>query len=68
MDVELADAPSGSKVHFNGAVPIKRARLDLAPTPEDAVASRKRKEAEKEYGRGRKINGKQLERRSVATV
>jgi len=40
----------------NGAVPIKRARTELAAGPTD-VQIRRRKEAEKEYGRGRKIHG-----------
>jgi U3 small nucleolar RNA-associated protein 7 len=59
MDV---DAPkdidvSGFKEHFNGAVPIKRARMDLTTTTSEAALLRKRKEAEKAYGRGRKIPG-----------
>jgi len=39
----------------NGAIAIKRARTELAG-PTDAQIQR-RKEAEKEYGRGRKIHG-----------
>lgn len=54
MEVDTPDAPSGFKEHFNGAVPIKRARMDLAKVPGDAQL-RRRKEAEKAYGRGRKI-------------
>jgi U3 small nucleolar RNA-associated protein 7 len=41
------------KSHFNGAVPIKRARTELATT--DAEELRRRKEAQKAYGRGKKI-------------
>ncbi len=53
MDVVQQEAPSGATERFNGAVPIKRARLDLiAP---DAAQVQRRKEAEKAYGRGRKI-------------
>ncbi|KAF8850610.1 BING4CT-domain-containing protein [Acephala macrosclerotiorum] len=56
MDLDLVDAPSEGKVHFNGAVPIKRARLDLTTTTTpDAAQIRRRREAEKAYGRGRKI-------------
>jgi U3 small nucleolar RNA-associated protein 7 len=40
--------------HRNGAVPIKRARLDLAPKDQESQL-RRRKEAQKAYGRGRKI-------------
>jgi len=56
MEVELADAPGGS-TPFNGTVPIKRARLDLTTTGADAAQLRRKREAEKEYGRGRKISG-----------
>lgn len=55
MELDLADAPSGSKEYFNGAVPIKRPRLDLATTDSDAAALRRRRDAEKAYGRGKKI-------------
>ncbi|RFU25400.1 hypothetical protein B7463_g10935, partial [Scytalidium lignicola] len=41
--------------HFNGAVPIKRARTDLATPTEQELQLRRRKAAEKAYGRGRKI-------------
>lgn len=40
--------------HFNGAVPIKRARTELMAQDSD-IQLRRRKEAEKTYGRGRKI-------------
>lgn len=55
MELDLTDAPSGSNEYFNGAVPIKRPRLDLATTDSDAAAIRRRKDAEKAYGRGKKI-------------
>jgi U3 small nucleolar RNA-associated protein 7 len=45
------------KEHFNRAVPIKRARMDLTTTTSEAAQLRRRKEAEKAYGRGRKIPG-----------
>lgn len=56
MEVDLADIPASS-LPFNGTVPIKRARMDLTTTRSDAAQLRRRKEAEKEYGRGRKIPG-----------
>lgn len=40
--------------HFNGAVPIKRVRTELMAQDSD-IQLRRRKEAEKTYGRGRKI-------------
>lgn len=55
MELDLADAPSGSKEYFNGAVPIKRARMDLTTTDSNGMQIRRRKEAEKAYGRGKKI-------------
>lgn len=51
---------TGFKEHFNGAVPIKRARMDLTTTTSEAALLRKRKEAEKAYGRGRKIPVKSI--------
>jgi U3 small nucleolar RNA-associated protein 7 len=45
--------------HFNGAVPIKRARTELM-APESEIQLRRRKEAEKAYGRGRKISVKSV--------
>ena len=41
--------------HFNGAVPIKRARTELATTTTNQEEQRRRKEAQRAYGRGRKI-------------
>ena len=55
MEVDLADASSVSKEYFNGAVPIKRARMDLTTTDSNGMQIRRRKEAEKAYGRGKKI-------------
>ena len=40
--------------HFNGAVPIKRARTELTTTTSQEE-QRRRKEAQRAYGRGRKI-------------
>jgi hypothetical protein len=57
MEVDASDDVAGFKEHFNGAVPIKRARMDLTATTSDAAQLRKQKEAEKAYGRGRKIPG-----------
>jgi U3 small nucleolar RNA-associated protein 7 len=67
MEVDLADAPSGS-VPFNGTVPIKRARMDLITTGPNAAQLRRRKEAEKEYGRGRKIPGLHNSQSSLEVV
>lgn len=45
-----------TKSHSNGAVPIKRARTELSTTEPDAQSQlRRRKEANKAYGRGGKI-------------
>ncbi|KAM3075344.1 putative U3 small nucleolar RNA-associated protein 7 [Clarireedia jacksonii] len=44
------------KSHFNGAVPIKRARTELATNESDSTSQlRRRKEAHRAYGRGGKI-------------
>ncbi|KAJ8067344.1 hypothetical protein OCU04_004697 [Sclerotinia nivalis] len=49
--MELTD-----KSHFNGAVPIKRARTELVTTESESQSQlRRRKEANKAYGRGGKI-------------
>ncbi len=57
MEVDTQEDVAGFKEHFNGAVPIKRARMDLTTTSSEAAQLRKRKEAERAYGRGRKIPG-----------
>jgi U3 small nucleolar RNA-associated protein 7 len=54
MEVDTHDKTDYSKTHFNGAVPIKRARTELIST-ESELQLRRRKEAQKSYGRGRKI-------------
>ncbi|EHK98294.1 putative U3 small nucleolar RNA-associated protein 7 [Glarea lozoyensis 74030] len=54
MDVDLADETS-QRTHFNGAVPLERPRTELTKTNRDAAQLQRRKEAEKAYGRGRKI-------------
>lgn len=54
MEIDRTEVQGGTQ-HFNGAVPIKRARLDLATVEPDAALIRKQKEANKQYGRGRKI-------------
>lgn len=53
---EVAERPDDTiaDAHFNGAVPMKRPRLDLVPKDQDSQL-RRRKEAQKAYGRGRKI-------------
>jgi U3 small nucleolar RNA-associated protein 7 len=50
--------------HFNGAVPIKRARTELM-APDSNAQLRRRKEAEKAYGRGRKIQVKSVKDRKL---
>jgi len=55
MELDLADVPTGSNEYFNGAVPIKRPRLDLITNDSEGAQIRRRKDAEKTYGRGKKI-------------
>jgi U3 small nucleolar RNA-associated protein 7 len=50
--------------HFNGAVPVKRARTELM-APDSDSQIRRRKEAEKAYGRGRKIPVKSVRDRKL---
>lgn len=53
--VKMADMMEDTATtHFNGAVPIKRARTELM-APDSDTQVRRRKEAERTYGRGRKI-------------
>jgi U3 small nucleolar RNA-associated protein 7 len=56
MDVDLVDE-TAQQTHFNGAVPLERARTELTKANPDAGQLQRRKEAEKAYGRGRKIPG-----------
>ncbi|KAH8687194.1 putative U3 small nucleolar RNA-associated protein 7 [Tricladium varicosporioides] len=56
MEVDQFEEANHTKVHFNGAIPIKRGRTDLIKTSTDDAQLRRRKEAEKQYGRGRKIH------------
>jgi U3 small nucleolar RNA-associated protein 7 len=56
MDVDLIDETS-QQTHFNGAVPLERAHTELTKADPDAAQLLRRKEAEKAYGRGRKIPG-----------
>jgi hypothetical protein len=56
MDVDLIDE-TAQQTHFNGAVPLERARIELTQANPDAAQLQRRKEAEKAYGRGRKIPG-----------
>lgn len=50
--------------HFNGAMPVKRARTELM-VPDSEAQIRRRKEAEKAYGRGRKIPVKSVKDRKL---
>jgi hypothetical protein len=61
MEVDHLEEATKSKSHFNGAIPIKRARTELASTGPDAAQLRRRREAGKQYGRGRKIPGRILQ-------
>ena len=61
--IEMEDS-TDTKVHFNGEVPIKRARTELVPSQSEAQI-RRRKEAEKAYGRGRKIPLKNIKDRKL---
>ncbi|KAH6721954.1 putative U3 small nucleolar RNA-associated protein 7 [Leptodontidium sp. MPI-SDFR-AT-0119] len=55
MEIDRPEVESGDRQHFNGAVPIKRARMNLTVTAPDAALIRRQKEANKQYGRGKKI-------------
>ncbi|KAL5323979.1 hypothetical protein ACEPPN_008521 [Leptodophora sp. 'Broadleaf-Isolate-01'] len=55
MEIDRPEVESGDRQHYNGAVPIKRARMDLTVTAPDAALIRRQKEANKQYGRGKKI-------------
>lgn len=55
MEIDRPEGESAEKQHFNGAVPIKRARMDLTTTGPDAALIRRQREANKQYGRGKKI-------------
>lgn len=48
-----------TKVHINGAVPIERARVTLTAKDQESQL-RRRKEAQRDYGRGRKIPVKSI--------
>jgi len=55
MELDHPEGESAERQHFNGAVPIKRARMDLTTTGPDAALIRRQREANKQYGRGKKI-------------
>lgn len=52
MDMAIEDVRSSSNLHFNGSVPIKRARTELESAKS---ASKRQNQALNEYGRGKKI-------------
>jgi len=60
MELDLPGAPRMTEEYFNGAVPIKRARMELTTTEPNALQIRKQKEAQKAYGRGKRIPRKIL--------
>ena len=55
MEIDRPEGENAERQHFNGAVPIKRARMDLTTTGPDAALMRRQREANKQYGRGKKI-------------
>ncbi|PVH83770.1 putative U3 small nucleolar RNA-associated protein 7 [Cadophora sp. DSE1049] len=55
MEIDRPEGESADRQHFNGAAPIKRARMDLTATGPDAALIRRQREANKQYGRGKKI-------------
>jgi hypothetical protein len=58
METHFQAVTIASTPHFNGSVPIKRARMELTTTSGPDVAQiRRQKEADKKYGRGKKISG-----------
>jgi hypothetical protein len=58
MELNRPEAEASTKPYFNGSVPIKRARMELSTTNgPNAAQIRRQKEAEKQYGRGRKVPG-----------
>lgn len=61
MEIERSEVDGGERPHFNGAVPIKRARMDLTSTAPDAALIRRQREANKQYGRGKKIPCKNVQ-------
>jgi len=56
MDVDLVDE-TAQQTRFNGAIPLERPRTELTQANRDGAQLQRRKEAEKAYGRGRKIQG-----------
>lgn len=56
MEVDLLESEEASKSYLNGAVHGKRTNMELSTR--EAAQVRRQKEAEKEYGRGKKIQGK----------
>ncbi|CAL3973553.1 unnamed protein product [Diplocarpon coronariae] len=55
MKLDWPEVEGGPKRHFQGSNQIQRARMDLTATAPDATLIRRQKEANKQYGRGRKI-------------
>ncbi|KAK6582065.1 hypothetical protein PZA11_005762 [Diplocarpon coronariae] len=55
IKLDWPEVEGGPKRHFQGSNQIQRARMDLTATAPDATLIRRQKEANKQYGRGRKI-------------
>ena len=63
MEADTLEAPT-SKRHQNGAVTVKKSRVDLVPQAE-REKQRRQKEADRAYGRGKKIDTKQIKDRKL---
>lgn len=60
MDEITEDIRSNSKHHFNGSIPIKRARTELTEVDSSKSQMKRHNQAQKEYGRGKKISLKSI--------
>ena len=56
MELDLLESEEASKSYLNGAVSGKRTNMELST--KEAAQVRRQKEAEKEYGRGKKVPGR----------
>lgn len=65
MEVDTIDEPV-TKVRDNGALAVEKTRLELIPRHEKEKI-RRLKEANKSYGRGKKINTKQIKDKKLRT-
>lgn len=56
MEVDLLESEEASRSYLDGALAVKRPNMELST--KEAAQVRRQKEAEKEYGRGKKIPGR----------